>query len=59
MEIKCSRTACQTIITGPPHYLIYNEPSTGQPRMYCISCGNKIVAYNPSLKFEKVLPEKP
>jgi hypothetical protein len=46
--LYCSRHACKLPLDDLPHYLIYNEPSTGIPRPYCVSCGRKIMEYNRS-----------
>jgi hypothetical protein len=46
-RFRCSRTACQVELPpGQPHYLIYNQPSTGIPRPYCVRCGRRIMDYN-------------
>lgn len=39
--MKCNRTRCPHELT---RYcmLIWNEPSTGIPRVYCVGCGRKI-----------------
>jgi len=53
--MKCSRTACQVEMDGP-HVAIWNQPSTNQPRLYCVRCGRKIIEANRSdeikLKYE-------
>jgi hypothetical protein len=50
--MNCSRTACKAPVGDDEHYAIWNEPSTGQPRLYCHGCGRKIVAANPGLRRE-------
>ena len=44
--MKCSRTACQADIGGEQHLAIWNEPSTNQPRLYCMPCGVRIIRGN-------------
>lgn len=46
MEIYCSRSACGVSLKDEAHYAIWNEPSTEQPRLYCIRCGKKIIEFN-------------
>lgn len=43
--MNCSRGACQLPLDGP-HMAIWNEPSTGNPRLYCMSCGRRIMDGN-------------
>jgi hypothetical protein len=54
----CSRTACQREL-GTVYYKIWNQPSTGIPREYCVSCGRRIVELNQhdhtKLKSERVV----
>lgn len=45
-QLVCSRGACKTPLGHRPYYKIFNEPSTGVPRNYCISCGRKIMEFN-------------
>jgi hypothetical protein len=57
--MKCARTACQTPLDGEQHIAIWNEPSTGQPRLYCVFCGMKIIRGNEhdTLKLQHELRE--
>lgn len=41
----CSITACKARLDGD-YFAIWNNPSTGQPRFYCSSCGQRIVSFN-------------
>lgn len=41
----CARSACKHPIPST-HYAIWNEPSTGQPRLYCVRCGMRIIDGN-------------
>ena len=50
--MNCSRTACKLPLGDDEYYVLWNEPSTEQPRLYCFTCGKKIVAYNPTLEYE-------
>ena len=50
--MKCERTACGRDLTHGVYYKIWNDPSRTEPRVYCASCGRKILAYNPELKYE-------
>lgn len=43
--MKCNRTACANPLYRQV-YLIWNQPSTGIPRMYCFICGKRIIAGN-------------
>lgn len=43
--MNCARIACGRSLRDH-HYRIWNEPSTNQPRLYCVSCGRKIIEYN-------------
>lgn len=44
-KTTCDRKACdRTFVRG--YYKIWNEPSTNEPRLYCASCGRKIIEYN-------------
>lgn len=43
--MKCARTACQAELDGE-YIAIWNNPSTGDPRMYCVYCGMKIIRDN-------------
>lgn len=45
MQEQCARTACRVELDGP-HMAIWNQPSTDMPRLYCISCGRKIIEGN-------------
>lgn len=48
---KCSRKACQKELSAL-HLAIWNDPSTNEPCLYCVRCGNKILDYNPTLLYE-------
>lgn len=41
----CSRTACKNQLNGE-HCAIWNDPSTGKPRLYCVPCARKIIDAN-------------
>jgi hypothetical protein len=46
MKQYCSRSACGVPLENEGHYAIWNEPSTEQPRLYCLRCGKKIIQFN-------------
>jgi hypothetical protein len=43
--MKCHRTRCENELTRHC-MLIWNEPSTNIPNVYCIKCGRKIIEGN-------------
>jgi len=52
VKLTCNRTACGNFLKR--HYKIWNQPSTGDPRYYCIPCGRRISQENPTLQVEIV-----
>lgn len=43
--MNCARSACKAPLDGA-HIAIWNEPSTGRPRLYCVFCGMRIIRGN-------------
>ena len=54
-DLVCARKACQRPLDRGC-YAIYNEPSTGIPRKYCVRCGRTIVEANPGIRHEISVP---
>lgn len=56
----CSRMACREPLIGQ-HIAIWNDYSIDQPRLYCMSCGMKIIRFNEqdALKLKHELRQEP
>lgn len=58
--MKCNRAACQGSLEGQAYYRIWNEIIPGQPSLYCVKCGRKIIEYSPELTHDVIsIPSRP
>lgn len=45
--MNCARSACKAELPKDgPYFAIFNQPSTDTPRLYCSTCGQRIISAN-------------